>query len=138
MDAVGPQRQILRRHNGAVGTLRLQPVQQPVHLGHIAHAVDRGDILRNFSNDQRQIRDPQIPENAGCYRVAFADGKAESVASGQASPDAVMDISTFSALICGVCDWEDAKLTFRGLEVFREAPFSQVFYRKPLMICDFF
>lgn len=85
-----------------------------------------------------EIRDPQIPENAGRYRVAFADGKAESVEVSPAPADAVMDISAFSALICGVCDWEEAKLTFRAVEVLREAPFSRVFYRKPLMICDNF
>jgi hypothetical protein len=52
--------------------------------------------------------------------------------------DAVMDISTFSALICGVCDWDEAKLTFRGLEVRQDGQLSQVFCRKPLMICDYF
>lgn len=85
-----------------------------------------------------EIRDPQIRENSGCYTIAFANGAAESVERSRKPADAVLDISTFSALIAGVCDWDDAKLTFRGLEVHREDHFPQVFYRKPLMICDYF
>lgn len=85
-----------------------------------------------------EIHDPEIQENSGRYTITFANGTAESVERSQAPADAVMDISTFSALICGVCDWDDAKLTFRGLEIHKEEYFSQVFYRKPLMICDYF
>ena len=85
-----------------------------------------------------EIRDPGIPQNSGCYTVTFANGAAESVERSQEEADAVMDISTFSALICGVCNWADAKDSFRGLELCRDECFSQVFYRKPLMICDYF
>ena len=85
-----------------------------------------------------EIRDPQIPENNDRFTVTFVKGTAVAVERSQKPADAVMDISTFSALICGVCDWEDARLMFRGLEVRREDHFSQVFYRKPLMICDYF
>lgn len=85
-----------------------------------------------------EIRDPQIRENSDRFTVTFADGKATAVERSQVPADAVMEIPTFSALIAGVCDWDDAKYTFRGLEVNREDHFSQVFYRKPLMICDYF
>lgn len=85
-----------------------------------------------------EIRDSQIPENSGSFAVTFADGTAVSVERTDAQADAVMEISTFSALIAGVCDWSDAKHTFPGLTVNREAQLSQVFHRKPLMICDYF
>lgn len=85
-----------------------------------------------------EIQDPQIPENNGCFTVTFADGKAMSVERTREDADAVMGISAFSALIAGVCDWNEAKLTFPGLEVRREDSLPQVFYRKPLMICDYF
>ena len=85
-----------------------------------------------------EIRDPQIPENSGTFAVTFADGEARSVERTETEADAVMEISTFSALIAGVCDWEDAKHTFPGLTVNRDAQLSQVFHRKKLMICDYF
>ena len=86
-----------------------------------------------------QIHDPQISENSGRFHVVFADGKAVSVENTAAEADVVLNISTFSALIAGVCSWEDARLTFSGLEVKRENPcLRQIFYRKPLMIADYF
>ena len=85
-----------------------------------------------------EIRDPEIPQNSGCYTVTFANGIAESVERSQKEADAVMDISAFSALICGVCNWDDAKDTLQGLQIRRDECFSQVFYQKPLMICDYF
>ena len=85
-----------------------------------------------------EIHDPQIRENNGRYAVTFSNGSAESVELTEAPADAVMDIPAFSALISGVCDWDDAKHTFRGLEVCRDDQFRQIFYRKPLMICDYF
>lgn len=86
-----------------------------------------------------QINDPQIPENNGCFHVVFAGGKAISVEANAADADAVLTISTFSALIAGVCGWEDARLTFSGLEVKQENPcLPQIFYRKPMMITDYF
>jgi hypothetical protein len=53
--------------------------------------------------------------------------------------DAVLTIQAFSALITGVCDLREAALWMDGLEVRRpEAPLAQVFYRKPMMIVDYF
>ena len=86
-----------------------------------------------------EIQDPQIPENDGRFTVIFADGKALSVEHTAAEPDAVMHICAFSALISGVCDFGEARYTFDRLEVRRETPcFRQVFYRKPMMIADYF
>lgn len=85
------------------------------------------------------IRDDQIPENTGCYSVSFTDGKATSVEMSDGEADAVMTIPAFSALIAGVCDFTDAAPWFNGLEVRNQAAcFQQVFYRKPLMIVDYF
>lgn len=56
-----------------------------------------------------------------------------------AQPDAALEISTFSALLCGVCDFPEARQYFSGLEGFNEAaPLEQVFFRKPLYIEDYF
>ncbi len=85
------------------------------------------------------IQDGQILENCGCYAVTFENSKAVSVEKTQGSGDAAMPISTFSALIAGVCGFEEAKDIFGGLEVSNNTPaLSQVFYRKPLMIVDYF
>lgn len=85
------------------------------------------------------IQDPQIPENNAVFSVAFSDGKAVRVETDQHDPDVLMDISTFSALICGVSDFADAAQWFNGLQIIHEnACFDRVFYRKKLFIADYF
>ena len=70
--------------------------------------------------------------------VTFADGRAESVTRG-GEADVVMTVPTFSALITGIGDFAEARAAFPGLEVRKENPcLSQVFFRKPLMIADYF
>lgn len=86
-----------------------------------------------------ELRDPQISQNNGCFAVEFANGAAVSVAPTTDTPDAVLTIPTFSALIAGVWDFEEAKHTIPGLEVRKNSEtLRQVFYRKPLMIVDGF
>lgn len=85
------------------------------------------------------IRDPQIAENDRRFAVRFAGGRAVSVEKTQETPDAVFSIPAFSALICGVCDFADAAKWMDGIQICRPSDaLSQVFYRKPMMIADFF
>ena len=85
------------------------------------------------------IQDPQIPQNNGRFAIAFADGKAVSVTQTTEEADAVLTIPAFSALISGVWDWEDARHALSGITLQRKtSPLEQVFYRKKLMIVDFF
>ena len=84
------------------------------------------------------VQDGQIPENNDSFTVTFADGRAVSVARG-GEADMVMTAPTFSALIAGACDFAEAKAALPGLEVRKENPcLNQVFFRKPLMIADYF
>lgn len=86
-----------------------------------------------------KIQDGQIPDNNSCFTVTFAENRAVSVKKGTGDADAVLTVSTFSALIAGVCDFQEARHTFSGLAVQRENPaLNQVFFRKPLMITDYF
>ncbi len=86
-----------------------------------------------------KIEDPQIPQNNHTYTVTFSDGHAASVTASQDEPDAVLDISAFSALICGVSDWKDSSAWMNGIHIIHpHACFDQVFYRKPLLIVDDF
>lgn len=86
-----------------------------------------------------EVLDPQIPQNAGCYSVVFSGGKAVSVEKTEDAPDVRLPIGIFSALICGVWDWQEAKHTLNGLELMTSEPkLGQVFYRKPMMIVDLF
>ncbi len=86
-----------------------------------------------------EIQDPQIPENSGCFTVQFENGRALQIARTEMAADAVMTIPTFSALIAGDCDFDEARYTFSGLEISAFNPcLNQVFYRKPMMIVDFF
>ena len=84
------------------------------------------------------MQDGQISENNDSFTVTFADGRAVSAARG-GEADVVMTVPTFSALIAGVWDFTEAKAALPGLEVKRENPcLNQVFFRKPLMIADYF
>ncbi len=86
-----------------------------------------------------EVQDGQISENNGRFVVTFAENRAVSVEKGTGEADAVLSVSAFSALIAGVCDFEEARHTFFGLTIRRENPvLDQVFFRKPLMITDYF
>lgn len=86
-----------------------------------------------------QITDPQIAQNNGIYRIEFAGGNAISVKETSQLPDAILDISTFSALMMGVCDFSAAEKWMNGLDVKTECHcLNQVFYQKKMMIVDFF
>ena len=86
-----------------------------------------------------RLRDAQIEENNACFAVRFEGGEAVCVERTAARPDAELEIGTFSALLCGVCEFAEARQYFPGLEVFREdAPLNRLFFRKPLLIEDYF
>lgn len=86
-----------------------------------------------------KILDPQIPENDRCFEIRYSEGKADSVAYTQAEPDTELTIGTFSALICGVSDLEGACCWMNEISIKNpDADYSAVFYRKPLMIVDYF
>ena len=86
-----------------------------------------------------QIRDPQIEQNDRAFAVRFAGGRAVSVEETAAPPDAELSIAAFSALISGVCDFAEAKDWMNGIKVRQnDGVLPRVFYRKPLMIADYF
>ena len=82
-----------------------------------------------------ELRDPQIPENCGCRKITFADGAVCSTEPTDLSADIRMDISAFSTLMAGAGNvrW------MPGVEILRNREaIDQVFYRKPLMIEEYF
>lgn len=86
-----------------------------------------------------EILDRQIARNNGRFRVIFEEGRALSVTKTEAEPDVVLTIPTFSALIAGVSDWNEARSWMDGLEVKHEnIYFERVFYSKMMMIVDGF
>lgn len=86
-----------------------------------------------------KLNDPQIAENNGCFRVRFENGRALCVTAVEDDADAELSISSFSALIAGVCSFREAAEWMPGLKVLNaNAPLESVFYRKPLMIADYF
>ena len=86
-----------------------------------------------------ELRDALIPENDGRFAIAFAGGRALNVERTEAAPDAVLDIAAFSAMLAGVCVFSDAAAWMPGVTVCRpDAPLDRLFYRKKLMITDYF
>lgn len=84
-----------------------------------------------------EIADKHIAENNGRFHVIFKDGKSISVGKTEETPDAVLPISSFSALISGVSDLSEAKLWMDGTFC-ENSVLEQIFYQKPLMIADYF
>lgn len=85
------------------------------------------------------VSDPQIPQNDHTFRVIYRDGRAVSVEQTEAVPQAAMRIETFSALICGVLPLNEAARWMSGLQILTDRHhLEQVFYRKPMMIVDYF
>lgn len=116
---------------------RVQPAGM-VRVVHVEQAL-RGARYFGEGSITLRILDPLIPENDRCFLVRFSGGAAERVEVTEGPPDAVLDISAFSALICGVCDFSGAAAWMPGVRVLnRDARLDQVFYRKPLMIADYF
>lgn len=115
-----------------------------VHNGGMVRVVNVQKVLekaacRGSGSLVLEIQDSQIPENCGRFRLTFAQGHASQVVRCQDPADAVMSIPTFSALIAGVWDFADARFAFSDLQISNpQAPLKQVFYRKPMMIVDFF
>ena len=104
-----------------------------------AESVLKGARYSGSGSVILRIKDPQIAENSRSFAVRFSEGRAVSVEETRAEPDAVLSIAAFSALIAGVCDFSDAAEWMDGLEVRRPVDaLSQVFYRKPMMIVDYF
>lgn len=86
-----------------------------------------------------EIRDRQIPQNNRRFAVTFENGNASSVVPDQGCADAVLDIAAFSALMAGVWDFDETKHWMGGLEIQSHNPcLGQVFYRKPMMLADYF
>lgn len=85
-----------------------------------------------------RILDPMLPENNRSFAVVFENGRAKSVTETAAEPDAVLEIATFSALLMGAAEFEDAAAHFGGLEVRNGEALSQVFFPKKAFLVDFF
>lgn len=104
-----------------------------------AAAVLKKAKYRGSSRIILELQDPQIRQNNGRFAVTFESGRAAEVASTQEAADITLTIPAFSALISGVWDWEEARHTLPGLTVNNEnAPLDGIFFRKRLMITDFF
>lgn len=105
---------------------------------HAKHALEKARYIGSGSI-VLQIKDDQIAENNRTFEVFFSSGRAVSVETTDSLPDASMSISTFSVLLAGVCDFQSAAQFFDGLHIRNTtASFDQVFYRKPMMITDYF
>jgi len=96
-----------------------------------ARCIGAGDLAL-------EITDPQIPENNRTYQISFSGGKT-GVEPARRGADVSLTISAFSALIAGVCGFEEARQWMPGITVHRDADaLPRIFYRKPLLITDYF
>ena len=88
-----------------------------------------------------RVRDPQLPENDGVWRVAFAAGAATDVSRAQADTvaDWTLDITTATRLILGTHDIDGLLWSTPGLETPRNIDtFRRAFPRRRVYLADFF
>ena len=86
-----------------------------------------------------EIEDRFIKENTAVYTVQFENDRAVSVKKGGKDPDLVLTISTFSILIAGVASFEEAEEWISDMMVIKnKEQLRKVFYKKPMMITDYF
>lgn len=118
----------------AAGTLQPAGMVRAVN----AAGVLKKAAYRGSGSAVLRLQDPQIPENDRTFAIRFSHGEAVSVEETREEADAVLSIAAFSALITGACDFREAEAWMDGLEVRRPEALPQIFYRKPLMIVDYF
>ena len=85
------------------------------------------------------VNDAQIAENTDTFRVTFKDGACTEVLRVDSSKaDVSMGIAEFSHLIIGTCDVTSLPY-FDNVTVHNaDAPLHKIFYKKPLMITQYF
>lgn len=119
-------------------------VQWSVERGGMVRVVNVAEVLKKArylgsGALTTEVKDKQIEPNNRRFHVVFESGRAVSVREADADPDIVMEIPAFSTLIAGTMDFADAMNFLDGVVVKNPNPcFSQVFYRKDLMIVDYF
>lgn len=85
------------------------------------------------------LTDKQIAPNCGTFVVIFKDGKAVSVVKDStAAPDISMGINEFSRLIIGTCETTSLPYMDNVTVHNDSACISQVFYKKPNLILEYF
>ena len=85
-----------------------------------------------------QIEDPQIFQNNQTFHVTFENGKATQVKTTNSSPDIILGINDFSRLIVGACETSEIPfLPNISVHVAKDT-LSKVFYKKPLLITEYF
>lgn len=97
-----------------------------------------GARIRGEGSLTLEVTDPQIPQNNGTYRLTYGPGRANCVERTDAPAQLSLTIPAFSALLCGAADFTEARSWMDGVQVHETAPFEELFYRKPLMIADYF
>ena len=83
-----------------------------------------------------EIEDGMLPQNSGRFEVRFDGSACSSVSQTDRTPDLIVNIRDFSALILGMYDL-DAYLNARGLPA-GNADLYKIFYRKGCLLRDFF
>ena len=115
----------------------LQPAGM-VRVVNVAEALRRA-AYRGSGQLRLGVRDELIPENDGVFLVRFENSRATCVENTSEAPDTILSIAAFSALIAGVCDFDGARDWMDGVQVLNpDAPFELVFYRKSMMISEYF
>lgn len=121
---------------------RLDCVERSLRQRGMVRAVNAGALLglaraRGEGRLTVGIEDRQIPQNHGCFEVAFAPGTPNRVRRVDAEPDIALTIQDFSRLITGCADLDPEWLPGVRLNVPTDRA-AGLFYRKPAFISAYF
>lgn len=86
-----------------------------------------------------RVHDGMLPENDGCFRTEFADGKAVSVSDCQcAEPDIELNITDFSRFLLGTHHPEEMGYAEQAKFNVPVEKVSRIFYKKPIFLTENF
>lgn len=85
-----------------------------------------------------QVNDPLLPENCGAFQIQFSPAAENQVRRVTEQPDVVLNIGDFSALLLGVRSAEEFPWMPAVQVKNQNAPFENVFYKKPCHVLDLF
>lgn len=85
-----------------------------------------------------QVNDPLLPENCGAFQIQFSPAAENQVRRVTEQSDIVLNIGDFSALLLGVRSAEEFPWMPAVQVKNQNAPFENVFYKKPCHVLDLF
>ena len=112
-----------------------RPMARAVHVENVLKAMRHPQADGAYSVS---VTDDFLPENTGCYRVAYAADGTVTVTRSEGEADLHLTVQTFTQLALGFLDLAQAAYKPDVHINGNEAVLRQVFVKKPVFLWDFY